>query len=78
MFEIRDFKLDETKLGYGVTYKGRGTLIAKSGPAATGSHMVFLTAVSSRESSERTDIMVRIVDGIGTIETLDFLSVNVG
>ncbi len=42
-FEVRDFKLDERKESYGLTTKGRGTLITKDDALKKGSYMVWLS-----------------------------------
>jgi hypothetical protein len=70
-FEIRDFKLDEHKESYGVSVKGRGTLVSADETTKHGTYWVFLSARSGRKNDKDGRIAVILRDGIGTIETFD-------
>lgn len=73
-FEVLDFKLDEQKESYGTKINGRGTLIAKDDTLKKGSYMVWLSSKMSQKNDERMKQLVLMRDGIGTIETFDFLN----
>lgn len=74
-FQIRDFKLDEQKQSYGgVIYKGRGTLVSKDVSISKGTYMVWLTVKQAHKNDEQWKTVVVMHDGIGTVETSDYLS----
>lgn len=74
-FQIRDFKLDEQKQSYGgVIYKGRGTLVSKDASISKGTYMVWLTVKQTHKNDEQWKTVVVMHDGIGTVETSDYLS----
>jgi hypothetical protein len=74
-FQIRDFKLDEQKQSYGgVIYKGRGTLVSKDVRLTKGSYIVWLTVKQAHKNEEQWKTMVLMHDGIGTLETSDYLA----
>lgn len=74
-FQIRDFKLDEQKQSYGgVIYKGRGTLVSKDAALSKGTYMVWLTVKQAHKNEEQWKTVVVMHDGIGTVETSDYLS----
>jgi hypothetical protein len=74
-FELRDFQLDEQKQSYGgAMYKGRGTLVIKDPSVARGNYMVWLTVKQAHKNDEPAKILVLVHDGIGTVETHDYLT----
>lgn len=74
-FEVRDFKLDEEKNSYGGrSIKGRGTLVAKDDAIKKGNYAVWLSYKEAHNNDEQRKQVVVIRDGIGTIETYDYIS----
>lgn len=73
-FEVRDFHLDSESASYGVTTKGRGTLVTRDPSMTKGAYMVWLSAKQAHKSDEPTQNMILMTDGIGTITTYDFAS----
>ena len=73
-FEVRDFKLDEQKESYGTTTNGRGTLVTKDDALKKGSYMVWLSVKLAQKNDETQKQLVLLRDGIGTIETFEYIS----
>ena len=73
-FEVRDFKLDAESESYGVTTKGRGTLVTRDPSMAKGAYMVWISAKQAHKSDEPTHDMILMTDGIGTVSTFDYAS----
>ncbi len=72
-FEVRDFKLAEKIETYGITAKGRGTLVTKDDSLKKGSYMVWLSVKWTQGNDEPEEKSVILRDGIGTIETYAFI-----
>lgn len=74
-FELRDFQLDEQKQSYGgALYKGRGTLVAKDPVVSRGNYLVWLTVRQTHKNDELGRFAVFLHDGIGTVETHDYIT----
>ena len=73
-FEVRDFKLNERKESYGTAIHGQGILISKDEGLKKGNFMVWLSVKQAHKNDERWKTLIVLRDGIGTIESHDFLS----
>ncbi|WP_156901628.1 hypothetical protein [Azohydromonas australica] len=73
-FEVRDFNTHTASESYGDVVTGRGVLYAKDDAIRSGNYMVWISAKESHSSGKDFTDLVDMRDGIGSIETYDYIS----
>ena len=73
VFEVRDFKFDQTSEGGIVLIRGRGTLVTRDPRLLSGIFMVWVSVKKEHRNDREQRYAVVLRDGVGNIETSDRL-----